>query len=122
MSTETVQKIRFGRGAVGKISVIAVTAFAAIAGMALRLGANAIYVGIGGVVLVALVSFALIFYIICKRPELAVLEGAELVMYQHVTLGAKGIPTISNDASPAITPDAVVVERLKYPSQEDSNG
>lgn len=89
-SSETVQKIKFGRGAVGKISVIAVTAFVAIGGMAIRLGSDAIYVGIGGVVFVTLASFALILYIVCKTPELAVMEGAELVMYQHVQLAAKG--------------------------------
>jgi hypothetical protein len=104
-SGETVQKIKFGRGVVGKISVITVSAFAAIAAMAVRLGANAVYVGIGVVGLIALASFGLIILIVCKTPQLAVLEGAELVMYQHVTLQAKGTPPYLGDSAPAIPPD-----------------
>jgi hypothetical protein len=103
-TSETVQKIRFGRGAVGKICVITFASITAIAGMALRLGASAIYVGIGAVVVIALGSFALIFYIVCKRPELAVLEGTELVMYQHVTMGAKGYVPGNVQETPQLAP------------------
>lgn len=55
-SSESIQKIKFGRGVVGKISVIAVTAFVAISAMAVRLGANAVYVGMAIVCLIALAS------------------------------------------------------------------
>lgn len=88
-TSDTVQKIKFGRGAVGKTSVIAVAAVIAIAGMAIKIGASAVYVGIIAVTLITLGSFGLIFYIVCKRPELAVMEGAELVMYQHVQMASK---------------------------------
>lgn len=121
VSSETVHKIRFGRGAVGKIAVIAVAAFAAIAGMALRLGADAVYVGIAGVVVIALGSFGLVLYIVCKRPEMAVMEGAELVMYQHVTLGAKGKPSYAADAVPIILP-GTSVPQISETSQEAADG
>jgi hypothetical protein len=121
VSSETVQKIKFGRGAAGKIAIIAVTAFAAIAAMALRMGASAVYVGIGAVVIVALGSFGLIFYIVSKRPELAVMEGAELVMYQHVTLRAKGRPSYAPDASPVILPGTSTPQIAETP-REVSDG
>jgi hypothetical protein len=92
-----VQKIKFGRGAVGKISVIAVAAVIAVGAMAVRIGANAVYMGIGAVSVIALGSFVLIGYIVCKRPELAVMEGAELVMYQHAQLAAKGLTPNPSD-------------------------
>ena len=118
-TSETVQKIKFGRGAVGKISVITVAAVLAIGGMALRLGASGTYVGICGVVLVALASFGVILYIVCKRPELAVMEGAELVMYQHVTLGAKGRPSFPLDPTPAIPPLDANLPKLSDTAQPE---
>lgn len=90
-SSETVQKIKFGRGAVGKIAVIAVAGFAAIVALAHGLGAGVAYLALGVVALIVITSLGLILYILSKRPEMAVMEGSELVMYQHVQLAAKGV-------------------------------
>jgi hypothetical protein len=113
VTSDTVQKIKFGRGAVGKISIVAVASVTGIAAVGLRGGANFIYMAMGSIVLITLACLGLIFYIICNRPELAVMEGAELVMYKHVQLAAKGYtPTpeelkvqfSSNDANAKISP------------------
>jgi hypothetical protein len=89
---------------VGKIAVIATTALIALGAACLRLSGNAVLFGVGALVLITLCVLALILYIVVARPELAVLEGTELVVYKHMSLGTKGSPPLAIDALPAIAP------------------
>jgi hypothetical protein len=89
-SAQTIQKIKFGRGAVGKIAIVAVFALSGVAVIGTRLsGDSAILVGIGAIVLIALAVLIVMLVVILKRPEMAVLEGMEVVHYKHLTIGAK---------------------------------
>lgn len=91
-STETVQKIRFGQGAVGKVAVIAVFVVLSLGGIGIRVGGMLALWAIGAILLVAVLVLALVFYIVWKRPALAVMEGAELLHHQNSLLfaAAKG--------------------------------
>jgi len=89
-SSETLQKVKFGRGTVGKLAIIGVSSLAAISLAAVHLTGNQALIGIGAMVVITLSVLGLILYVVVYRPELAVLEGTELVMYKQVTLGMKG--------------------------------
>jgi hypothetical protein len=88
-SSESLHKIKFGSGAVGKITLAAVFAFLAIGASAFKMGASGAVVGVIAIVLIFLAMLAAIIYIVQKQPELAVLEGMELVRYKQITIGAK---------------------------------
>jgi len=104
-SSETVQKIKFGRGAVGKIAIIAVAAVTGLAAVGLRGGAAFTYFTLGSILVITLACLGLIFYIVCNRPELAVMEGAELVMYKHVQLAAKGYTPTPEELKTQFSPN-----------------
>jgi len=89
-SSETFQKIKFGRGAVGKIAVVAVGCAFALATASFRLTGNGAVVAVIVIGIFGLCSLGSILFVIHKQPELAVLEGMELVRYKQLTMGAKG--------------------------------
>lgn len=89
-SSETLHSIKFGRGAVGKIAVISAFCFVALGGTSFRLDANGAMLAVGVIGVVFLCAVGAVVLIIHKQPELAVLEGMELVRYKQVTIGAKG--------------------------------
>lgn len=100
VSSESLQKIKLGRGAVGKITVIAVAALTTVGLVGWRVSGNAAIMSVvGGLCLIALAALGCVLYVIVKQPDIAVLEGAELVLYKHVTLGAKGEPPIAIPAA-----------------------
>ena len=108
VTSESLHKIKLGRGAVGKITVITAAALIAIGGVGLKLsdvGALPILVAIGALVLIALAGLGCVLYVITKQPEIAVLEGAELVLYKQITLGVKGHPVLSPPTPVAETPN-----------------
>lgn len=114
-SADSLQKVKFGRGAVGKIAVITAIALLALAAIGVRLGTNGgLLLGVG-VIVITIAALGVIFYILHARPELAVLEGAELIMYKHVSMAAKGITTLPD--SPVIPAPASNPPQLE-PSQE----
>jgi hypothetical protein len=112
---ESLQKIKLGRGAVGKITVISVVALIAIAGVGYKVsGTVALLAVVGLLALVFLCTLGCILYIAVKQPEIAVLEGAELVLYKHITLGIKGQPALAPAA--AAMPEPLALS----PSDEES--
>jgi hypothetical protein len=117
-SSETLQKVKFGRGTVGKIAIIAVFSLGAISVATFHLAGTQALIGIGALVLITLAVLALILYVVIFRPELAVLEGAELVMYKQVTLGMKETPHIPS-ARP-ILPVADITPLLHDAQSEES--
>lgn len=109
-SAESLQKIKLGRGAVGKITVITVVALLSIAAVGYRItGTPYILALVGIIAFIALAALACILYVIVKQPEIAVLEGAELVLYKHVTLGVKDRPSLPSSPpipEPPVLPPA----------------
>ncbi len=88
-SAESLHKIKFGSGAVGKIALAAVFAFLALAAASMKMGATGAIVDVVAIVVIFVSMVGAIIYIVQKQPELAVLEGMELVRYKQVTIGAK---------------------------------
>ena len=88
-STEALQKITFGSGAVGKISILGVFAFIAIGIATTRTSPTGALIGIFVIAFIVLCALGAIVYIVAKRPELAVLEGTQVVLYKQLTIGAK---------------------------------
>jgi hypothetical protein len=112
INSESLQKIKLGRGAVGKITVISIAALIAIAGIGSKVsGTTSVLIVVGVLGFISLAALACILYVIIKQPEIAVLEGAELVLYKHVTLGAKGQPALAPGSTP-------IPEPLALPSDE----
>ena len=68
----------------------AVVAFIAIGGAAIKAGASGTTICVASILVIFVLMLAAIVLIILKQPELAVLEGMELVHYKRVTIGAKG--------------------------------
>lgn len=114
-SADSLQKIKFGRGAVGKIAVVIAVSLIAVGAIGVRIGGSGGLILGGGLVLITLSGLGVILYIVIARPELAVLEGAELIMYKHVTLAAKGLPSVPD--SP-LMPDPASTPPNEAPSQE----
>jgi len=106
-SAETLHKVKFGRGTVGKVALVAIFAIAAIGVSTYRLDGEVAIFGIGAVVVVTLSVLGLILYIVIERPELAVLEGMELVQYKQITLGAKNMPPSIDDTANIVGPVAM---------------
>jgi hypothetical protein len=105
ISGESLQKIKLGRGAVGKITVISVAALLAIAAVGLKVtGSPSVLTVVVVLGLVALAALGCVLYVVIKQPEIAVLEGAELVLYKHLTLGAKGQPLLPAGSVPIPEP------------------
>ena len=88
-SAESLHKIKFGSGAVGKISLAAIFAFLALAAATMKMGATGAVVDVVAIVVIFVSMVIAIIYIVQRQPELAVLEGMELVRYKQVTIGAK---------------------------------
>jgi hypothetical protein len=113
VTSESLHRIKLGRGAVGKITVIAVAALIAIGAVGLKLSNAGFILAVVAILgIVALSGLACILYVIIKQPEMAVLEGAELVLYKQITLGVKG--------QPSLLPQTPVPETSIVPESESS--
>lgn len=90
---ESLQRIKLGRGAVGKTSSTTLALMTVLAIVALRLGSDWMLLTLAGL---AICVFA--FYLImvlrfaAKNPGPALLEGAELLVWQSTEVAAKGLP------------------------------
>jgi hypothetical protein len=116
-SSETLHKVKFGRGTVGKVAIIAVASLTAIGAATFHLeGTNAL-IGIGALVLITFAVLGIILYVVVARPELAVLEGTELLMYKQITLGIKDNPQIANSSDPPVLP--VPIDRPQLSGDKD---
>jgi len=100
---------------VGKVAIIAVFALGAISVGTYRLTGNAAIIGISAMVLVTLAVLGLILYIVIVRPELAVLEGTELVLYKQITLGAKDMLPPAENVSSIAGPVALATKADEKP-------
>jgi hypothetical protein len=91
---ESLQKVRFSRGVVGKSSFVVVTALAVLAIVATRItGTEALLVIAGLTVVFALVFLVMSYRFAAANPSLALLEGAELLKWKQIEhQAAKGLP------------------------------
>lgn len=101
LSLESISRIRFGRGVAEKMSKITVAVIVALGAMAWKLnsvefsiGAGVAVVGVGVFALLRIEAFSR------ERPEAALLEGGELLLYHQMQLAAKNQPDPSPDAQP----------------------
>jgi hypothetical protein len=118
VSSESLQKIKLGRGAVGKITTVAVVALIAIGAIGFRISGTLWLFGVIGVLaLITVASLLAILYVIIKQPELAVLEGAELIRYKQVTLGMKGHPILPPSGPPIPEPPPLPSEHSPEEAQ-----
>jgi hypothetical protein len=108
---EFLQKVKYG-GAVGKLAAITVAALIVVA-VIMASAWNNERVHIGGLIVVVLLVLAAFWRIaktLDKHPELALLDGTEIVTMKRLEMAAKnkpvleGSPMISDPAPPLIEP------------------
>ena len=107
IAAESVQRLKFGRGVVGKITVICGAAVIAIGAISLRLTEpflqmTALWLVLG----IFLLALGAIIWFAKRHPDLASLEGAELILWHQLRLGAKGISAPPEEATPITDPAA----------------
>lgn len=90
-ASEYLQRFRFG-GVVGKLAMVGVICILVIGGVALKLSnqwflisAIAVVAGVAVFIVIKVINFA------DRHPELALLEGADLLRWQQMQLEAKGM-------------------------------
>jgi hypothetical protein len=107
---EGVDRIRLARGVVGKSTYVAVATMGVLSVAAYGLKANPIgllIVGFGAIVLFCVYFFGIMFFA-SKNPNLAFLEGAELIHWRQMDISAQGMlrPATSRPViSPVISED-----------------
>jgi hypothetical protein len=94
IGTQTIHRLKLGHGVVGKLTTIAIITICILGALAFQL--NNIYVTIGIVLLIfifATLTFKRIMKIAYEHPDIALLEGAEFLIYHSkIGLGAKELP------------------------------
>lgn len=122
----SIQRIRLGKGVVGKLASIAIVAIIVLGTLALKFqNASLIFLAFLIIVLFAFYVIRSITKLAEKRPDIALLEGAEFLVYhQKFPLGAKGIvlenqpkeleadPQKPKSSSPISEPDKIQGEGL----------
>lgn len=101
-------------GIVGKVSYILMSAIATIAAIGVTVGSAAFgYAALGVLLVIVLLPVWWLIRLTENHPEVAILEGAEFLVYQQIKLAQKGVGTLP-DAAPE-TPEGVNA----LPSPED---
>ena len=109
---EFLHKVKYG-GAVGKLSAITIVALL-MCGVAMVCGfreANVILPALGGVVLLVVLAFREIKTTLLKHPELALLDGTEIVALRKAQMATKDAAYIAASGPPVLgSGDAVKIE------------
>jgi hypothetical protein len=105
ISSESIQKIKLGRGIAGKLTNITIVVILVLGGISLKLN-NWILLAIAFLIItiVAIYCFNKILKISKDKPDIAILEGAEFLVYHKMKLGAKGISEIPRLENPQLEP------------------
>jgi hypothetical protein len=109
LSSESHQRIKFG-GVVGRLVPIAVAAVLAIGYATGHTGPNGAFFGMIAIVVIVLAVVGLALYVIATKPELAILEGLNVVRYKQLTIGAKNyspgteLPPVPDPGLPGLPP------------------
>jgi hypothetical protein len=94
ISGESLDRIRLSRGVVGKTSYVAGAALLVLVSVALVLREPGYLLMIGGfAVILFLIYFIGILWFSHRHPDVALLEGAELIKWRQMEMAAKGLPT-----------------------------
>jgi hypothetical protein len=107
ISGDSVDKIRLGRGVVGKSSYVAVVALAALAVVCTRLSdAHPWFLlFLGLMILVVFCLFLLgVLWFSYRNPGVALLEGSELIQWRQIDLAVKGV--VVRSPGPAVSGEA----------------
>lgn len=97
VSETTLDKVRLAQGVVGKSSYVAATALLALLVVAFSLKDSGYLLAIGLIILLLfVVYFAGVLWFATRHPDMALLEGAELVKWRQIDMAAKGHPSLSN--------------------------
>jgi len=109
--SESLQRIRMGRGVVGKISYVTAIALPVLGAVAYIISKSnpvmSFYIAIM-IVAITLIYIVGVLLFSHKHPSTALLEGADLILWRQIDLAAKGI------TSP---PDRLLIVDPKSPPQ-----
>ena len=98
LNVEAFDRIKLGRGVVGKVSYVAAAALLVLAAAALRISGVWLFAGlIGATVIVFLAYIMGILWFATKNPGIALLEGAELIQWRQMEMGVKGVKSIPQE-------------------------
>ena len=110
LSSETQQKIKFG-GVVGRIALLAVAGVLAIGYATAHASPIGALIGIVAIVFIILCVVGFALYVVKTRPELAILEGTQVLRYRQLTIRAKDyspespMPPVPDPGLPKLPPD-----------------
>ena len=103
INVEQFDRVKLGRGVVGKSAYIAAAAILVLAAVALRAdGSFVLYAAIGACLIIFLVYFVGVLWFATKNPGAALLEGAELIQWRQMEMGLKGVDALP--AAPNVEP------------------
>lgn len=109
-TSESIQKIKFGRGVVGKLSVLSAIAIVGVIAIGLKFGSpSTLLMLLEFLAGLLALSIGAIVFVVCKHPEISVLEGAELIRYKQLSLGVKGQPQLPTQSPPVPDPQGDAV-------------
>ena len=99
LTAESLERIRLAQGVVGKTTYITFLVLALLGSLLWRLNEPWMLLTVGGsIILIFLIFFIGILIFAHRNPDLALLEGAELLTWRKIALAAKSIP------EPPLTP------------------
>ena len=104
---ESIQRVRLGRGVVGRTTYAVVVALGVLGVVASRVDLEALLWVAGLVVGLFVLYFAGVLFFAQRNPGTALLEGAELLRWRQSELAAKGLgriapaPALQEPAEPA---------------------
>lgn len=111
-STEGASKVKLPGGIVGKISYILMAALGAIAVIGFSTKSEIFgFIALGVIPIIVLLPVWWLIRFAEKRPEVAILEGAEFLVYHQIELAQKGVGILPD--APPEPPEGT--ERLPSP-------
>jgi hypothetical protein len=103
VSESSLDRIRLAQGVVGKSSYVAGVALLALLVVAFSLKDPGHLLAIGCFILILFfVYFAGVLWFSNKHPDMALLEGAELVKWRQIEMAAKGQPSLPDSTQQVI--------------------
>ena len=128
-STEGASKIKLPGGIFGKVCYVLMTTAGALAAIVGFIRTPEIgYVAISVLLIIVLPTIWRLIRFAEKRPEVAILEGAEFLRYQQIELAQKGVgalpdsPPVPSDSQDALpTPEEIKTAKLPDPEPRDSS-
>ena len=129
-STEGASKIKLPGGLVGKTCYVLMAVAGSLAAIVVSIRTEAIgFAAIGALFVSVLVVVLRLIHFAEKRPEVAILEGAEFLRYQQIELARKGTgvlptsPTEPSDSADMLpSPHDIEVAMLPDPEPSEASG